>query len=194
MKIIAGLGNPGRKYAGTRHNCGFAALDELADAYHITIGSNGFNALLGSGVIEGEKVLLVKPQTFMNLSGDSIAPACAYYRVDPESDLIVLYDDISLDAGQLRVRGKGSAGGHNGMKSIIDRLGTDVFKRVRIGVGHVPTGYGQVDWVLGRFPLGERADMAEAFENAAAAAAALVSEPLDVVMNRFNTRISKEQQ
>ena len=193
MKIIAGLGNPGRKYAGTRHNCGFAALDELADAYHITIGSKGFNALLGSGVIGGEKVLLVKPQTYMNLSGDSIAPACAYYRADPQSDLIVLYDDISLDAGQLRVRGKGSAGGHNGMKSIIDRLGTDAFKRVRIGVGHVPAGYSQVDWVLGRFPLGERADMAQAFENAAAAAAALVNEPLDAVMNRFNTKVTRDQ-
>ena len=193
MFIIAGLGNPGRKYAGTRHNSGFMALDTLADHCGITIGTKGFGGLTGSGFIEGEKVLLIKPQTFMNLSGDCIAPACSYYRVDPQQNLIVIYDDISLDAGQLRVRAKGSAGGHNGIKSIIERLGTQDFKRVRIGVGHVPAGYDQADWVLGKFPSAQQTDMIDAFERAAMAASALVHEPTEQVMNRFNTKITKEE-
>ena len=138
-------------------------------------------------------MLLVKPQTYMNLSGDCIAPACAWYRVNPETDLIVIYDDISLDAGQLRIRAKGSAGGHNGMKSVIERLGTQTFKRVRIGVGQVPAGYDQADWVLGRFPLSQRVAMADAFDMAARAAAALMTEPVDQVMSRYNTKIIKDE-
>lgn len=193
MYIIAGLGNPGKKYEWTRHNSGFMALDTLADHYNIRIGTRGFNGLTGSGFIEGEKVLLIKPQTFMNLSGDCIAPACAYYRVDPVKNLIVIYDDISLDASQLRVRLKGSSGGHNGIGSIIERLGTQDFARVRIGVGHVPTGYDQADWVLGRFPSAQQADMIDAFERAAMAASALLHEPADMVMSRYNTKITKEE-
>ena len=187
MYIIAGLGNPGRKYEGSRHNSGFAALDTIADRYDISVKTSGMRGLLGSGYIDGEKVLLVKPQTYMNLSGECIREVCNYYRIDPERELIVLYDDISLEAGRLRVREKGSAGGHNGVGSVISCLGTQVFKRVRIGVGAVPEGYAQVDWVLGRFPLSERADMTDAFDRAGRAAAALVTQPAQKVMSEFNS-------
>lgn len=135
MTIIAGLGNPGSKYAGTRHNSGFSALDILAEKNHIEVKDKKFRGLIGQGIIDSEKVLLVKPTTFMNLSGECLREVCDYYKVDPEDDLIVLYDDISLSPGQLRIRSKGSAGGHNGVKSMIACLGTDVFRRVKIGVG-----------------------------------------------------------
>ncbi len=187
MIIIAGLGNPGRKYDKTRHNCGFEALDILADRYHISVTQEKFRALIGTGIIEGVKVLLMKPQTFMNLSGEAVQAACAYYQVDPANELIVMYDDISLDPGRIRIRTKGSAGGHNGMKNIIQMLGTDQFLRIRIGTGHQPNDYTQVDWVLGHFPLSERVVMAEAFERAAQAAADLLTEPAQKVMSAYNS-------
>ncbi len=190
MYVIAGLGNPGRKYEGTRHNSGFAALDILAERYRIPVASERMKGLCGSGLIDGEKVLLVKPQTYMNLSGECIREIVSWYRIDPEKELIVLYDDISLAPGMLRVREKGSAGGHNGMKNIIAMLGTQTFKRVRIGVGETPEGFSQIDWVLGRFPLGQRADMLDAYDRASQAAAALVTQPAAEVMNRFNTRLT----
>lgn len=188
MYVIAGLGNPGRKYEGTRHNSGFAALDILAERYRIPVTSERMKGLCGTGLIDGEKVLLVKPQTYMNLSGECIREIVSWYRIDPEKELIVLYDDISLAPGMLRVREKGSAGGHNGMKNIIAMLGTQNFKRVRIGVGETPEGFAQVDWVLGRFPLGLRADMLDAYDRASQAAAALVTQPAADVMTRFNTK------
>ena len=190
MYVIAGLGNPGRKYEGTRHNSGFAALDILAERYRIPVASERMKGLCGSGLIDGEKVLLVKPQTYMNLSGECIREIVSWYRIDPEKELIVLYDDISLAPGMLRVREKGSAGGHNGMKNIIAMLGTQTFKRGRIGVGETPEGFSQIDWVLGRFPLGQRADMLDAYDRASQAAAALVKQPAAEVMNRFNTRLT----
>lgn len=190
MYVIAGLGNPGRKYEGTRHNSGFAALDILAERYRIPVASERMKGLCGSGLIDGEKVLLVKPQTYINLSGECIREIVSWYRIDPEKELIVLYDDISLAPGMLRVREKGSAGGHNGMKNIIAMLGTQTFKRVRIGVGETPEGFSQIDWVLGRFPLGQRADMLDAYDRASQAAAALVTQPAAEVMNRFNTRLT----
>ena len=190
MYVIAGLGNPGRKYEGTRHNSGFAALDILAERYRIPVASERMKGLCGSGLIDGEKVLLVKPQTYMNLSGECIREIVSWYRIDPEKELIVLYDDISLAPGMLRVREKGSAGGHNGMKNIIAMLGTQTFKRVRIGVGETPEGFSQIDWVLGRFPLGQRADMLDAYDRASQAAAALVTQPAAEVMTRFNTRLT----
>ncbi|HCI73643.1 MAG TPA: aminoacyl-tRNA hydrolase [Lachnospiraceae bacterium] len=186
MMIIAGLGNPGRKYEKTRHNCGFEALDLLADQYRISVTQEKFRSLCGTGVIDGSKVLLMKPQTFMNLSGEAIQAACAWYQADPATELIVMYDDISLEPGRIRVRAKGSAGGHNGMKSIIQMLGTDQFLRIRIGTGHQPEGFTQVDWVLGHFPLSERIVMAEAFDKAAHAAAALLTRPPEDVMSEFN--------
>ena len=189
MYVIAGLGNPGRKYEGTRHNCGFAALDILADSLGIRIDTAKFHGLVGEGRIEGTRVLLVKPQTFMNLSGECLRDIVRYYPVDPEKELIVLCDDVSLAPGQLRVRLKGSAGGHNGLKSIIACLGTQDFARVKIGVGQKPVDMNLADYVLGRFPLSERVDMIRACDRAARAAAALVTKPADQVMNEFNVTI-----
>ncbi len=134
MFVIAGLGNPGNKYEGTRHNIGFEMIDYVARTYGININKLGFKALYGQGMIEGEKVILVKPQTFMNLSGQSIKPLLDYYKI-PEENFIVIYDDVSLPLGKLRMRTKGSAGGHNGIKDIIYMLNTDVFPRIKVGVG-----------------------------------------------------------
>ena len=132
MYLIAGLGNPGREYENTRHNAGFASIDRLAEKNHISIDMKKFQALCGTGSIGGQKVLLLKPQTYMNLSGESLRAACDFFKIDPEQELIVIYDDISLAPGQLRIRAKGSAGGHNGIKSIISHLGTQVFLRVKV--------------------------------------------------------------
>ncbi len=187
MYIIAGLGNPGPKYAHTRHNAGFEAVARLAEHYRIPLDSGKFQAQCGTGMIEGQKVLLLRPLTYMNLSGQSLRAACDFYRVDPEEGLIVLYDDISLAPGQLRIRRKGSAGGHNGMKSIIQHLGTQVFLRVKIGVGAKPEGWDLADYVLSRFPESERPGMEDAFERAARAAAMLLTEDPERVMNEFNT-------
>ena len=151
MFIIAGLGNPSAQYEGTRHNVGFDVIDRLSEKYNISVDSKKHRALIGKGIIDGQKVILVKPQTFMNLSGESIRSIIDYYKVDPEQELLVIYDDISLDVGQLRIREKGSAGGHNGIKNIIDQLGTQVFPRIKIGVGEKPKGYDLADYVLGHF-------------------------------------------
>ncbi len=194
MYIIAGLGNPGLKYAHTRHNAGFESLERLADRYRIDLETRKFRAYCGTGVIEGQKALLLKPQTYMNLSGESIRAACDFYKIDPESELIVLYDDVSLEPGQLRVRKKGSAGGHNGIKSIIQHLGTQVFLRVKIGVGEKPPGYDLADYVLGHFSREEWPQMEEAFGRAAQAAAGLLSGETERVMNEFNTRIHREKE
>lgn len=194
MYIIAGLGNPGSKYAHTRHNAGFDAIDELAERYRISIDNKKFQALCGSGVIEGQKVLLLKPQTFMNLSGQAIRAACDFYKIDPEEELIVLYDDISLPPGQLRIRKKGSAGGHNGIKSIISHLNTQVFKRIKIGVGAQPEQYDLADHVLGRFSRAVWPEMLDAFDRAARAAAMLLTEDTERVMNEFNTRVARAEE
>ncbi|MCD7832404.1 MAG: aminoacyl-tRNA hydrolase [Lachnospiraceae bacterium] len=191
MYIIAGLGNPGRKYAHTRHNAGYEAIDRLADKYGIRIETEKFRALTGTGVINGQKVLLLKPLTYMNASGESIRAACDFYKLNPEEAFIVLYDDISLPPGQLRVRAKGSAGGHNGIKNIIQQLGTQVFARVKIGVGEKPQEYDLVDYVLGHFPEEEWETMSEAFSRAGDAAAMLLSEDVQTVMNAYNTHLAK---
>lgn len=187
MYIIAGLGNPGRQYAHTRHNAGFEAIDRLADRYRISVETKKFQALCGTGAIEGQKVLLLKPQTYMNLSGESIRAACDFYKIDPEEELVVLHDDVSLAPGQLRIRKKGSAGGHNGMKSIIQHLNTQTFKRVKIGVGEKPSGYDLADYVLGHFSKEEWPRMQDAFLRASEAAAKLLCEDAERVMNEFNT-------
>lgn len=188
MYIIAGLGNPGPKYAHTRHNAGYEAVERLAARYRIPVETKKFQALCGAGMIDGQKVLLLKPLTYMNLSGESIRAACDFYRTDPEEALIVLCDDISLVPGQLRIRRKGSAGGHNGLKSIIQHLGTQVFLRVKIGVGGKPEGWDLADHVLGHFPREEQARMEDAFDRAAQAAARLLTEDAERVMNEYNTR------
>lgn len=191
MYIIAGLGNPGSRYEKTRHNCGFEAIDLLAERCGISLKDRKFKSLCGNGVIDGQKVLLMKPLTYMNLSGEAVQAAAAFYKIDPAKELIVLYDDISLEPGQLRVRAKGSAGGHNGIRSIIRMLGTEQFLRVKIGTGAKPADMDLADYVLGRIPLSERADMAEAFDRASKAAVDLVTEPLDRVMNEYNRKIEK---
>lgn len=192
MYIIVGLGNPGSQYAHTRHNAGFEAIDRLAEEYRISVDNKKFQALCGSGYIEGQKVLLVKPQTYMNLSGESVRAACDFFKIDPEEELIVLYDDISLAPGQLRIRKKGSAGGHNGIKNIIQHLGTQVFKRVKIGVGEKPKEYDLADYVLGHFSREEWSEMEDAFKRAAQAAAAMTGGDVERVMNEYNTRKTAE--
>ena len=191
MYLIAGLGNPGREYENTRHNAGFASIDRLAEKNHISIDMKKFQALCGTGYIGGQKVLLLKPQTYMNLSGESLRAACDFFKIDPEQELIVIYDDISLAPGQLRIRAKGSAGGHNGIKSIISHLGTQVFLRVKVGVGEKPQGWDLADFVLGHFSKEEQQVMQESFDRAADAAAALLSEEVQQVMNEYNTHKAK---
>ena len=191
MYLIAGLGNPGREYENTRHNAGFASIDRLAEKNHISIDMKKFQALCGAGYIGGQKVLLLKPQTYMNLSGESLRAACDFFKIDPEQELIVIYDDISLAPGQLRIRAKGSAGGHNGIKSIISHLGTQVFLRVKVGVGEKPQGWDLADYVLGHFSKEEQQVMQESFDRAADAAAALLSEEVQQVMNEYNTHKAK---
>lgn len=186
MFVIAGLGNPGEKYEKTRHNVGFDVIDVLADQYNINVRDKKCRALCGSGIIGGQKVLLVKPQTFMNLSGESIAAILKFYKLDPASQLLVIFDDISLEPGKLRIRRKGSAGGHNGIKNIIALCGGEDFMRIRIGVGAKPADWDLVDHVLGRFPKAERALVEEAMKDAADAAALLVKGEIDAAMNRYN--------
>lgn len=188
MFIIAGLGNPSKEYDKTRHNVGFDAIDHLADKYGIDVRERKHKALVGKGRIDGERVVLLKPQTFMNLSGESIRDALDFYKVDETTGLIVIYDDISLPPGQLRIRKKGSAGGHNGIKNIIAHLGHDTFMRIKVGVGEKPSGYDLAAYVLGRFSKEERSIMEEAFEEAAEAVGVCIVEGPDAAMNQFNQK------
>lgn len=192
MFIIAGLGNPDRQYEGTRHNAGFDVIDRLAEKYNILVDTKKHQACIGKGVIEGQKVILAKPQTYMNLSGESIISLVDYYKADEENELLVIYDDISLDVGQLRIRTKGSAGGHNGIKNIIAHLGTQVFPRIKVGVGEKPKGYDLADYVLGHFSKEEKERMDEGYEHAVRAAELIVSGQINEAMNEYNRR-KKEQ-
>lgn len=185
MYIIAGLGNPTREYEKTRHNVGFEVIDVLADMLGTTVEEKKFKGCYGRGIIGGEKVLLLKPQTFMNLSGESIRAASDFYKVDPEH-IIIIYDDISLDVGQLRIRKKGSAGGHNGIKNIIAHLGTQEFPRIKVGVGDKPKKMDLADYVLSRFSKEDRAAMEDAFKEAAKAVEVMITEGMDAAMNQFN--------
>ena len=186
MFIIAGLGNPGKRYENTRHNVGFDAIDELVDRYRIPGSGVSHKAMVGKGIMEGQKVLLAKPLTYMNLSGEAIRGLVDYYKIDPETELLVIYDDISLEPGNIRIRKKGSAGGHNGIKSIIAQLGTQNFQRIRIGVGEKPKNWDLADYVLGTFGKEDRPLVEEALGNASEAAAMIVQGKIDEAMNRFN--------
>ena len=186
MYIIVGLGNPERKYAGTRHNIGFSAITAISDAYSISMDIKKHKAVCGKGMIAGNKVLLAMPQTYMNLSGESVRELVDYYKIDPERELIVIYDDINLAPGRLRIREKGSAGGHNGIKNIISHLGTQVFPRIRIGVGEKPKGWDLADYVLGRFAKDEEPVIREALDNAAEACGIIVDDEIRTAMNKFN--------
>ena len=186
MLVIVGLGNPDDKYQGTRHNVGFDVIDLLAEKYNIAVDTKKHRAYIGKGIIGGQKVILAKPQTYMNLSGESVRSLVEYYKVDPETELLIIFDDISLDVGQLRIRKKGSAGGHNGIKNIIANLGTSVFKRIKVGVGEKPKGYDLADYVLGRFSKEDAALMEDAFHRAEEAVELIVSDKFDKAMNLYN--------
>ncbi len=192
MFIIVGLGNPDRQYEGTRHNVGFDVIDRLADRYHISVDARKHRALLGKGIIEGQKAVLAKPQTYMNLSGESIRSLVDYYKIDAEHELLVIYDDVNLGVGQLRIREKGSAGGHNGIKNIISCLGTQVFPRIRVGVGEKPPRYDLADYVLGHFTRTEREQMDEGYDNAVQAAGLILTGRIGDAMSEYN-RKKKEQ-
>ena len=188
MFIIAGLGNTTSQYEGTRHNIGFDVMDALAEKYNISISEKKHKALCGKGVIEGEKVLLVKPQTYMNLSGESIAEILNYYKLDAEEDFLVVFDDISLAPGNIRIRKKGSAGGHNGIKNIIAMTGTQNFKRIKVGVGEKPKGWDLADYVLGRFSDEDRKKVNDAIEDAIGAVSMILRGETDQAMNCYNAK------
>lgn len=188
MYIIVGLGNPKKEYENTRHNIGFDVIDKLAEQEKIDLLEKKHKALIGKGYVAGQKCILVKPQTFMNLSGESVREVIDYYKVDETEELIVISDDISLDVGQLRIRKKGSAGGHNGLKNIIAHLGHDQFMRVKMGVGEKPKGYDLADYVLGHFSKDERVLMDKAADRAADAIRMMISEDADTAMNEYNRK------
>ena len=194
MFIIAGLGNPDEKYQGTRHNVGFDVVDRLAEKYQIAVDTKKHRALIGKGVIEGQKVLLVKPQTYMNLSGESIRSLVEYYKIDPEEELLVIYDDISLEPGVLRLRTKGSAGGHNGMKSIIKHLGGDTFPRIRVGIGgEKHPGQDLADYVLGHFKDDEKELLSDALDKVEKAAELFAQDEFAEAMNKYSVGKKKRK-
>ena len=188
MYIIIGLGNPTAQYEGTRHNVGFDVIDRLAEKYNIAVDTKKHRAYIGKGMIDGQKVILAKPQTYMNLSGESVRELAEYYKVDPEQEILVIYDDISLDVGQLRIRKKGSAGGHNGIKNIIAHLGTQVFPRIKVGVGEKPKNYDLADYVLGHFSKAEREQIEAGYDRAAEAVRLILAGETDAAMNQYNKK------
>ena len=186
--ILVGLGNPGKQYDKTRHNMGFDTIDELIDRHRIAGSGIDRKAMYGKGVIAGEKVILAKPMTYMNLSGEAVRELINYYKMDAETELVVIYDDIDLDPGQIRIRKKGSAGGHNGIKNIIAQLGTQNFYRIKVGVGAKPKGWDLADYVLGRFDKDERVLVDEAIKEAADAVELILAEGIETAMNRYNAK------
>lgn len=185
MKLIVGLGNPTAQYEGTRHNVGFKVIDEIAEQYNISVDIAKHKGLYGKGKIEGQSVILLKPMTFMNLSGESVVAVANYFKIPPE-DIIVIYDDINLDVGRLRIREKGSAGGHNGIKNIIACLGTDAFPRIRVGVGMKPAKMDLAAYVLSRFSEKEQEQMVLGYEKACKAAGLMVLGETAKAMNDYN--------
>ena len=191
MYLIVGLGNPGSKYDKTRHNAGFDAIDYIASKYNIDITKNEKKGLTGRGIISGQKVLLVKPQTFMNCSGQCVAELSEYYDIDPTTELIVLSDDVTLAPGNIRIRKKGSAGGHNGLKDIIAWTDTQEFMRVRIGVGEVPEKGDMVNHVLGHFSKEDREALEGCFDNVCSAVELMIADDIEGAMNAYNSNKNK---
>ena len=189
MYIIVGLGNPTKEYEGTRHNVGFDVIDAIADKYNIDVTERKHRAFCGKGLVAGQRVILVKPQTYMNLSGESVRSVLDFYKVDEESELIVIYDDVSLGVGQLRIRKKGSAGGHNGIKNIIQHLGHNVFQRIKVGVGEKPKEYDLADYVLGHFSKEDKELMKDGYKRSVEAVEMLVMGDVDGAMNEFNKKV-----
>lgn len=194
MYLIIGLGNPGREYQNTRHNAGFGVIDVIAEENGIAVREAKHRALLGKGIIDGQKVLLAKPQTFMNLSGESVGELLGYYKEDAQTRLMVIYDDIALPPGQIRIRTKGSAGGHNGMKNIIAHLGHDTFARIRVGVGEKPPAFDLADYVLGRPAPQESLLLREGQEQAAQAVRLWLRGETAQAMNRYNRKNRPDDQ
>lgn len=187
MYLIAGLGNPTKTYEGTRHNVGFSMIDVLAETFHIDVTTKKHKALVGKGVIEGARVILAKPQTYMNLSGESVREIADFYKIEPEN-IIIIYDDISLDVGRLRIRKKGSAGGHNGIKNIIAHLGTQEFPRIKVGVGEKPKDWDLADYVLSKYSKEEQEAFKEASQDVVGAVKLMVMDDVDGAMNRYNAK------
>ena len=188
MYLIVGLGNPGRQYEATRHNMGFDVIDKLVEEYNVPQSGVKFNAMYGKGRIDGHPVFLLKPLSYMNLSGGPVRDMANYFKIDPETEMIVIYDDIDLEPGQLRIRKKGSAGGHNGIKHIIQQLGTQTFVRIKVGGGAKPKGWDLADHVLGRFSSGDRKLVDEAIEFAADAVEKIITDGPDAAMNEYNRK------
>ena len=185
--IVVGLGNPGKEYTYNRHNAGFMCMDVICDKYRARVDKAKFKALVGECNIAGKHVLLMKPQTFMNNSGEAIREAADFYNV-PAENIIVIFDDISIGVGKLRIRRKGSAGGHNGIKSVIEHLSTNEFPRIKLGVGEKPSPeYDLINWVLGNIPESDRKAMSEAYSNAADALEVMLSGDVDRAMNKYNS-------
>lgn len=191
MRIIVGLGNPTLKYSKTRHNVGFETIDVLSKKHKIKVKKNQFKALIGEGFINDEKVILVKPMTYMNNSGEAVKEIVDYYKVNPNEDLVVISDDLNLDVGVLRLRSKGSAGGHNGLKSIIKCVGTESFDRVRIGVGKVPANRDVITHVLSRFGKDDRKIVKESFIVSAQAIECVITDGMEKAMSKFNGPINR---
>ena len=185
MKLIVGLGNPTPQYEKTRHNVGFEVIDHLVEEYGIALDTAKHKGFYGKGRIEGQQVILLKPMTYMNLSGESVVQVANYFKILPE-DIIVIYDDINLDVGRLRIREKGSAGGHNGIKNIISQLGTEEFPRIRVGVGMKPPRMDLADYVLSHFGKDEQELMEMGYEKACKAAALMVQDEIAQAMNQYN--------
>ena len=188
MYLIVGLGNPGRQYEATRHNMGFDVIDKLVEEYRIPQGGVKFNAMYGKGIIGGQQALLMKPLSYMNLSGGPVRDMVNYFKIDPETEMIVIYDDIDTEPGNLRIRKQGSAGGHNGIKDLIKQLGTQKFIRIKVGVGAKPQGWDLADYVLGRFDSKSRELVEEAQERACKAVEMILSDGPDAAMNEFNRK------
>ncbi len=192
MYIIAGLGNPGRKYENTRHNLGFITLDRLAEKCNISVKKSKFKSLIGEGIINGEKVVLVKPQTFMNNSGEAIREAVDYYKIDLDN-LLIIYDDIDIPLGDIRIRKGGSAGTHNGMRSVVYQLAEDAFPRIRIGLKE-KRDHDLIDFVLGGFTKEEVKPLEEACDKAVDAVLCYIESGIDIAMNRYNTHKKKQSE
>jgi PTH1 family peptidyl-tRNA hydrolase len=186
MYIIVGLGNPGKKYEGTRHNMGFDVIDRLVYKNNIPCSGSKFHSVYGTGMIGTQKVVLAKPLTYMNLSGTAVRELIDFYKIDPESELIVISDDIDLEPGRIRIRKQGSAGGQNGLRHIVQCLGKQKFIRIRVGTGGKPEGWELADWVLSRFTMDDRALVDDAIVRAADAVAAICTDGIDKAMNVYN--------
>lgn len=187
MYLIAGLGNPSRTYEGTRHNIGFTMIDAIGNKFGIDVTTKKHKALVGRGMIEGMRVILAKPQTYMNLSGESIREITDFYKIEPEN-IIIIYDDISLDVGQLRIRKKGSAGGHNGVKNIIAHLGTQEFPRIKVGIGNKPEGWDLANYVLSKYTKAEQEALEEASEGVIGAVKLMLMDDIEAAMNKYNAK------